>query len=95
MRLDPGSSNDKHILVVDDEQDIVDIVRFSLRVYGYRVCTFTDPVVALEHFKSNHKNHDLIISDLTRPGMNGYEFVKQASPVAIWTLLCCILLRIP
>jgi response regulator RpfG family c-di-GMP phosphodiesterase len=40
-------------------------------------CTFADPLAALEHFSSNSKYHNIVISDIIMPGMNGYEFVKQ------------------
>lgn len=81
LRLDCGDSNNKPILVVDNEKDIVDVVRFCLQMYGYRVCTFTSPLLALEHFKSNPKSHHIVISDNTMPGMNGYEFIKHVKKI--------------
>ncbi|HZA07177.1 MAG TPA: response regulator [Nitrososphaeraceae archaeon] len=76
-----ANSNNKHILVVNNESDIVDIIRFCLQTYGYKVCTFIDPLVALEHFKSNSKNHHIVISDATMPSMNGFEFLKQVKKI--------------
>ena len=38
------------IIALDDEPDIVRVVELSLRRRGYDVKSFTDPVVALEHF---------------------------------------------
>lgn len=67
----------KHILVIDDEQWVIDLIRFCLRMYGYNVCTFTTPSIALEHFKSNPKNHSMVISDISMSQINGYEFVKR------------------
>ncbi len=80
MGLHLGNNNNK-ILVVDDESDIVDVIRFCLQMYGYKVCTYTDPLAALEHFKSNSKNHHMVISDIRMPAMNGYEFVKQVKKI--------------
>jgi DNA-binding NtrC family response regulator len=57
-----NNNSNKHILVVDDESDIVDVIRFCLQMYDYKACTFIDPLAALEHFKSNLKSHHMIIS---------------------------------
>ena len=72
------ASNDKSIVVVDDERDIVDqIKRYLEAMDGLKVYTFTDPSAALKHFNSDCKDHQIVISDIRMPGMNGYEFVKQ------------------
>jgi CheY-like chemotaxis protein len=68
---------DKSILAVDDELDILNLIKQSLDMNGFKVCTFTDALAALEHFKSNSRYYDIVISDIRMPGMNGYEFVKH------------------
>ena len=70
-------NNHKRILVVDDEADILDVIRQWLQLDGSTVCTFTDPLGALEHFNLDPKDHHMVICDIKMPGMNGYEFVKQ------------------
>ena len=40
----------RSILIVDDEQDIVNLIKRSLEVNGTRVCAFTDPFLAVKHF---------------------------------------------
>jgi two-component SAPR family response regulator len=67
----------KQILVIDDEQYVIGLIRFCLRMYDYDACTFTSTSTALEHFKSNPKNHCMVISDISMSRINGYEFVKQ------------------
>ena len=47
-------------------------------MHGLKVRTFTDLSAALEHFKSNSKDYDIVISDIRTPGINGYQFVKHA-----------------
>jgi DNA-binding response OmpR family regulator len=71
-----SSGNTTSILVVDDEYDIVNLIKQSLEADGFKVCCFTDALAALEHFNSNSKDHHVVISDIRMPGMNGYEFVK-------------------
>ena len=64
-------------MVVDDEADIVDIMRKSLEKLDYSVFGFTDPLVALEQFEREPKKYQLVISDIRMPTMNGYELVKK------------------
>lgn len=64
--------------IVDDEDDIVNLFRDALgTINGITVFTFTDPVMALEHFKLNKENYVLVISDLRMPGLTGTELIKE------------------
>ena len=76
-----SSNNNKSILVVDDEHDIVNLIKQSLQINGLKVSAFTDPVMALEDFKVNCKTCSLILSDIRMPGINGYEFIKKAKEI--------------
>jgi two-component SAPR family response regulator len=76
-----NGSNNKFILVVDDEYDIANLAKQSLQKNGTKVSIFTDPVMALEEFKINCTTCGLILSDIRMPGMNGYEFVKKAKEI--------------
>ena len=42
---------------------------------------FTDPIMALEHFKINCKDYTMILSDIRMPGINGYELIKKAKEI--------------
>jgi CheY-like chemotaxis protein len=64
-------------LVVDDEPDILDVIKQWLQLDGSTICTFTDPLAALEHFNFDPKDHHIVICDIKMPGMNGYALVKQ------------------
>ncbi len=78
-----SSSSCSSILVLDDEPDITFLVETALKRNGYNVFGFTDPFLALEHFKLNSKNYGLVISDVRMPAMNGFEFItniRQLSP---------------
>ena len=68
-------------MAVGDEYEILDIIRLWLKMDGFAVCTFTNPLAALQHFVSYSKNHDIVISDIKMPGMNGHEFVKQVKKI--------------
>jgi DNA-binding NtrC family response regulator len=71
----------KSILVLDDELDIVIIFRQALSRGGFHVFGFTDPLLALEHFKLNASDYALVISDVRMPQMNGFEFVSSIKTI--------------
>jgi DNA-binding response OmpR family regulator len=65
------------ILVVDDELDIVLIFKQALSRQGYTVFGFTDPLLALEHFKVNSADYGLVITDVRMPRMSGFELAAK------------------
>ena len=64
-----------HILTVDDEQDILDLVEYNLRREGFHVTTVTDGDAALRQARSGR--YDLILLDLMLPGIDGMELCKM------------------
>jgi len=62
---------DARILLVDDEQDIVDTVKYSLELRGYAVDVAYDGPSALVKARKGH--YDVMILDVMLPGKNGYE----------------------
>ncbi len=75
-------SKSKSILLLDDEVDIVSIIKHSLQAQGFIVYSFTHPLIALEQFQLNSKNYGLVISDIRMPGMTGFEFAKKARKIS-------------
>jgi DNA-binding NtrC family response regulator len=72
----------KSILAVDDERDILDMIKHSLQRQKLKVCAFTDPFAALAHFNSDSKDyHHIVLSDIRMPGMNGYELIRKAKEI--------------
>jgi len=70
-------STARSILVVDDELDIVLIFKQALSRQGYTVFGFTDPLLALEHFKANSADYGLIITDVRMPRMSGFDLAAN------------------
>jgi CheY-like chemotaxis protein len=65
------------ILFVDDEEAIVDVTGRKLQNFGYEVVTTTSSLEALEIFKTRAHTFDLVVTDMTMPGMTGLELSKQ------------------
>ena len=77
----PAFGSSKSILGLDDEFDIITVLRQGLEKQGFRVFGFTDPLLALEHFQINSDQYGLVISDLRMPAMDGYEFIKNIKKI--------------
>ncbi len=67
----------EHVLVVDDEDQLLDMYERQLKRLGYNVTCFNRPTEALEMFKEAQNKFDLVITDFTMPTMNGLEFAKE------------------
>jgi len=65
----------KTILVVDDEEDILQILRYNLEKEGYHVKTATDGRRALEIAEGGPL--DLIVLDVMMPELDGYEVCRR------------------
>jgi|ERR1051325_3756661 DNA-binding response OmpR family regulator len=69
--------NQMIIQVVDDEFDLVNLIKLYLQEIGLNAVGFTDSSLAFEHFRINSKDCMLVISDIRMPGMNGFELVRK------------------
>jgi PAS domain S-box-containing protein len=80
----------EHILIVDDEDSILRMERRLLEQLGYRVTTRSDVVEALELFRSSSQRFDLVITDMTMPGMTGEKFAVELKQIRkdIPVILC-------
>ncbi|NOY68232.1 MAG: PAS domain S-box protein [Deltaproteobacteria bacterium] len=68
----------ERILVVDDEPAITALVEEILGHHGYQVTTVNDPLRALELLARNPGGVDLLVSDMTMPGMTGDVLAVKA-----------------
>jgi len=72
-----GENNTGSILVLDDDFDIATLIKMALQKDGHNVFSFTDPLLALEHFKLKHSIYSLVMSDLRMPNMSGFQFIQN------------------
>ena len=65
----------KKILIVEDEKEILNLVKLYLEKEGYRTCTAVTGLAGLKQVKSEHP--DLVILDLMLAEMDGLEVCKR------------------
>ncbi|MFW6270268.1 MAG: response regulator [Bacillota bacterium] len=64
----------KTILVVDDEKNIRELIKFNLEAENYRVILAADGIAGMEQLS---ENIDLVVLDLMLPGMDGLTFCRK------------------
>jgi len=87
---DKFPTGNERILIVDDEESMVDIGRRRLERLGYQVEARTNPIEALELFRADPDQFDLVITDMTMPHITGDRLVKEILKIRpdIPTILC-------
>lgn len=75
----PATGNGERIMFVDDEEMICEYSKVMLEKAGFRVETFMDSTEAYEVLRANPDQWDLLITDMTMPGLNGEELIKRVN----------------
>jgi CheY-like chemotaxis protein len=81
----------EHIMIVDDESNILEVSRLILEQQGYKVSIFNDGHSAFKTFSKNPKDFDLIITDMAMPKMTGSELsikilnIRKNIPIILCT----------
>jgi CheY-like chemotaxis protein len=94
-----NNNNDKplaKLLVVDDDSDIVQVLKLGLLKNRFLVNAFTNPEEALQSFKSNAESYCLMLSDIRMPGMSGIQLarkVKEVNPAVKTVLMTAFEIR--
>jgi DNA-binding NtrC family response regulator len=69
------------LLVVDDDPDIVQVLKMGLLKNGFMVEAFTNPQDALQGFKSDAESYCLVLSDIRMPSISGIQLSKKVKEV--------------
>jgi DNA-binding NtrC family response regulator len=84
------------LLVVDDDADIVQVLKLGLLKNRFLVNAFTNPEEALQSFKSNAESYCLMLSDVRMPGLSGIQLarkVKEINPAVKTVLMTAFEIR--
>ena len=65
----------EHILLVDDEEELLYTIRRMMARLGYRVEAFSNPALALHAFRTNPESYDIVVTDMMMPDMSGSELI--------------------
>ena len=65
-----------HILIVDDEPDIRQVLHLLLQSGGYAVSSADNGRTAID-FVSSHPDVDLVLLDIMMPGLSGFEIHRR------------------
>lgn len=73
----------KHIIIMDDQESMLQILSQTLKDQGFEVTTANDGEEGLSKIKANPQAFNLILADVNMPKLNGFELlqqVKQSQP---------------
>ena len=65
----------KHVLLIEDETNIIEAIRFLLSREGWQVDTHSDGATAVETVRATRP--DLLMLDYMLPGKNGMDILKE------------------
>lgn len=65
------------VLHLDDDQAIAALIAHWAESLGHSVSSFSDAEKALATFEARPQGFDLVLTDMSMPGMNGLEFAQR------------------
>jgi len=77
MSPDKIAGQNRHILLVEDEPHVRELLRELLIEHEYQVSIAKDGLSGLELFKEGKDSYDLIFTDIGLPGINGLELMER------------------
>jgi PAS domain S-box-containing protein len=86
----PMPKGTERILIVDDEEMVLNVEQELLTSVGYQVTVATTPGEALTRFREQPDAFDLVVTDMTMPGMTGMELARKIMAIRpeIPVILC-------
>jgi len=82
------SGQKKHVLVVDDEPGVGNVLRIKLRIAGFDVTTTTSGAKAIELVRTQEP--DVVLLDILMPDVSGFEVLEKVRtfssvPIIVFT----------
>ena len=80
------AQKNSRILLVDDEPDIILVMKLVLEENGFKVDSFTDASEALENFRTGI--YDLVIVDVKMPVIDGFSLYEKIKKLDGKVIIC-------
>jgi signal transduction histidine kinase/ActR/RegA family two-component response regulator len=77
LRAEPLAQGGGRVLFIDDEEVLVVLGTHILTVLGYQATGTSRPLEALRMFASDPRAFDVVVTDLSMPGLSGFQLVQQ------------------
>ena len=75
-------NNDKRIILIDDEEDVLFTYKIFLEDHNYNVTAFTDPSLAMNYIRNIFNFKDLlVILDIRMKNLNGFQLHQQIKSI--------------
>lgn len=71
----------ERILLIDDESYVLDTEKRILEKFGYKVETYKESTIALNHFMKNAFDYDIVVTDYMMPILNGMQMIERMQQV--------------
>lgn len=81
LNATPQKLKSPSVLLIDDEADTLTILKRTLEAAGMNTYGFTNPVMAVEHFKNSANDYDIVVTDIRMPHMNGFQVVRAIKEI--------------
>lgn len=77
MNVEYPNLNTVHLMIIEDEKDLLFVYKKGLEETGIKTSTFENPQMALDDFEKNFNKYCLVITDLRMPNINGYRIINE------------------
>lgn len=71
----------KKIFIVDDNEEVIKVLKKGLQQQGYKVSGYTSPMKALKVWKTNYSVYDIVITDFMMQDMKGNDLAREMKAV--------------
>lgn len=84
----PKSDKKIRVLVVDDEDDILEVIKKGLELEGFDVTAENNPDKAISGYRPG--DYDLVLSDIRMPGLSGFDLYREIRKIDKKVKVCFI-----
>lgn len=71
----------KSIFLIDDNEEIIRVLKKELEYFGHKVTTENDAIRGLEYFKEKYSEFDIVITDYRMPNIKGSQLAAEIKKI--------------